>query len=475
MRTCSMSAAAIVVVLWQAALQAACAQQGVMRDPAVAQAPLADLESRPAAETWLLLDSLAYWAIPLAPPDGFYDSVQGLEGTALRAGLHDLIDDHTVFPYTHGSLPRQASHRVDVWDIIALADRHPDDDDSVLCIYTNRTMDVVFTGVDAVAPGRAYDREHSWPKSHGFSKRLIGSELKDAQVMANPAWSDCHHLFACESNTNTERNNTLFGPRGAAEVTEFETAANLGRGGPATGDDERASYRTGNADHEGHWQVWSGRRGDIARAMFYMDVRYEADVEGEADLRLTDDPAEIDQTADTKRAWELGGVAELGLLATLLAWHAEDPVDDLERRRNTMVFLFQGNRNPFVDHPEFVGQVFGEAEEVVIVEGPDNPEDFVPAAAITPWINEIHYDNSGSDTGEFIEIAGPAGLSLEGWRLVLYNGADGAPYTDAELEADASIPDQQAGMGAVAFELGAIQNGDADGVALVDPDGLVVD
>ena len=53
----------------------------------------------------------------------------------------------------------------------------------------------------------------------------------------------------------------------------------------------------------------------------------------------------------------------------------------------------------------------------------------IPAAAQTPvFINEIHYDNCGTDTGEAIEIAGPAGTDLTGWSLVLYNGNGGAVY-----------------------------------------------
>ncbi|NUM75937.1 hypothetical protein HUU40_16360, partial [candidate division KSB1 bacterium] len=59
---------------------------------------------------------------------------------------------------------------------------------------------------------------------------------------------------------------------------------------------------------------------------------------------------------------------------------------------------------------------------------------FSPAAAQTPiFINEIHYDNNGADTGEAIEIAGPAGSDLTGWSLVLYNGANGANYGTISL------------------------------------------
>jgi uncharacterized protein len=83
------------------------------------------------------------------------------------------------------------------------------------------------------------------------------------------------------------------------------------------------------------------------------------------------------------------------------------------------------------------------------------------------FINEIHYDNDGTDTGEFIEIAGPAGTDLSGWSLVLYNGANGAVYDTQPLSGTA--PDQQGGYGtaAVDYPTNGIQNGSPDGVALV--------
>lgn len=53
----------------------------------------------------------------------------------------------------------------------------------------------------------------------------------------------------------------------------------------------------------------------------------------------------------------------------------------------------------------------------------------LPALAAPVFINEIHYDNSGTDSGEPIEIAGPAGTDLTGWSVVLYNGNGSAPYS----------------------------------------------
>lgn len=99
---------------------------------------------------------------------------------------------------------------------------------------------------------------------------------------------------------------------------------------------------------------------------------------------------------------------------------------------------------------------------------------FSPAAAQTPiFINEIHYDNDGGDTGEAIEIAGPAGSDLTGWSLVLYNGANGASYGTISLSG--TIPDLGNGFGVVAVNSPvAIQNGAPDGVALVNAASVVV-
>jgi uncharacterized repeat protein (TIGR01451 family) len=84
------------------------------------------------------------------------------------------------------------------------------------------------------------------------------------------------------------------------------------------------------------------------------------------------------------------------------------------------------------------------------------------------WINEFHYDNAGSDTNEFIEIAGVAGIDLSRYRLVLYDGSTGHPYYTMNLSG--AIPDQASGYGAVAFTIPvppSIENGAPDGVALV--------
>jgi hypothetical protein len=88
------------------------------------------------------------------------------------------------------------------------------------------------------------------------------------------------------------------------------------------------------------------------------------------------------------------------------------------------------------------------------------------------WINEIHYDNSGGDTGEGIEVAGPAGTDLSCYTLVPYNGNGGSEYSSTSLSG--TIPDEGCGYGAIWFPISGLQNGSPDGIALIDCGGNVV-
>jgi VCBS repeat-containing protein len=91
------------------------------------------------------------------------------------------------------------------------------------------------------------------------------------------------------------------------------------------------------------------------------------------------------------------------------------------------------------------------------------------------WINEFHYDNASTDTGEFIEIAAPAGTNLAGWSIVLYNGANGLMYNTKALSG--IVPNQQNGFGTLtfAYPVDGIQNGSPDAIALVNNLGQVVE
>jgi endonuclease I len=93
------------------------------------------------------------------------------------------------------------------------------------------------------------------------------------------------------------------------------------------------------------WEPRDEVKGDVARTAFYMAVRYEGG-HGEPDLQL------VDRTG-TQSVF-------LGKLCTLLEWHHSDPVSGDEQRRNAVIYAVQGNRNPFIDHPEWVRSIWGD-------------------------------------------------------------------------------------------------------------------
>ena len=100
-----------------------------------------------------------------------------------------------------------------------------------------------------------------------------------------------------------------------------------------------------------------------------------------------------------------------------------------------------------------------------------------PAAAVAPdssvFINELHYDNAGTDAGEFVEVAGPAGTDLTGWRVVPYNGNGGAAYSPQATLTGTLADDTGSGFGFMSVPI-VLQNGSPDGIALVDDGGELV-
>lgn len=262
-------------------------------------------------------------------PAGYYNSVNASNATTLKSTLHEIIDDHQRFPYTSSS--------TDTWDILEAADQDPDNPNNVIDIYLNASYPKVGGG------NTNYNREHSWPKSYGFPKD--GS--------TNYAYTDAHHLFIANSSYNSSRSNKPYA-NCTSGCTEKVTMVNNGRGGSTA----ESNWTTGSFA-SGSWQTWSGRKGDVARALMYMAVRYEGGTHGvtgvaEPDLILTDDRTLIEQSNQGVNI----SVAYMGLKSVLLQWHKDDPVDAFEMRHNDVVYSHQGNRNPFVDHPEYVSCVF---------------------------------------------------------------------------------------------------------------------
>ncbi|MFA5466730.1 MAG: endonuclease [Candidatus Izemoplasmatales bacterium] len=176
--------------------------------------------------------------------------------------------------------------------ILADADVAPLDDTKVLTIYTRELAQRVW---DA----ESWHREHIWPNSRLGVPRVDGSDRNIA--------SDLHNLRAIIPSINSSRSNKIFA---------FETTSETFDPGPD--------------------------RGEVSRTMFYMVVMYDY-------LDLVDEILPNDPETN----YTLAG-ANMSLISAFLTWHYEDPVDQFERDRNETIYIYQNNRNPFVDHPELV-------------------------------------------------------------------------------------------------------------------------
>ncbi|MBB5208814.1 endonuclease [Chiayiivirga flava] len=259
---------------------------------------------------------------------GYYGAVNTGSAAALRSSLHPVIDDHVRFPYTGSG--------TDTWDVLAVADQDPMNASRVLDIYRNASLAKQTGGNDF------YNREHTWPNSLGFPN----------DVASNSAYTDLHMLMVSDIGYNSARGNKPYDNCNAS-CTEYPTAATNGAGGGS------GTY-PGNSNwgNSSVFQVWHKFKGNVARAMFYMDLRYEGGTNAvtgtsEPDLRLTSDLSLVVGTGGN------ASVAYMGKLSTLLLWHQQDPVDTAEQLRNEVVYSYQGNRNPFVDHPEWVACIYG--------------------------------------------------------------------------------------------------------------------
>lgn len=268
---------------------------------------------------------------------GYYSRVNTSSASQLRCSLHATIKGATAYPYS-------SSTGTSVWTILEIADEDPNNSGNILDAYRNRS----YTKVSARAgtgTGLVYNREHTWPNSLGF-----GTATGNLGLPYSP-YTDTHMLYLTDSVWNADRGNKPYADCTLASgCGERITEANNGQGGGSgtyPGNSNWVKSPDGNA---GSFQVWSKRKGDIARAVMYMAIRYEGDAhpttgQSEPDLELTDDRSKIVITSASP--------AYMGLLSTLLAWNAADPPDAAERARNEVIYSFQGNRNPFIDHPEW--------------------------------------------------------------------------------------------------------------------------
>jgi endonuclease I len=259
---------------------------------------------RPLGPLTVLMISLAL-AITgfLAPPaqaddsydDTYYASAIGKTGDDLRVALHDIISDMDTVSYSG------------VWDALKLTDEDPDNPDNVIEIYSGRSIPKDENGGSV----GDWNREHVWAKSHG-----------DFGTSTGPG-TDVHHLRPEDVQVNSTRNNL-----------DFDNG-----GSPVSGCS--GCFSDGDS-----FEPRDEVKGDVARMIFYMALRYEGD-DGWADL-------EPNESVDN------GSAPHIGKLSVLLEWNAEDPPDAFEEHRNDVIYeQVQHNRNPFIDHPEWAESIFG--------------------------------------------------------------------------------------------------------------------
>lgn len=268
-------------------------------------------------------------------PDGYYDTITGLVGEQLVNELNDIITNHTEFPYTDKG-------NVDVWYIMREADEDPDNPDNVIMFYTGISLPKICQDttyppaecnmtIDGLEKTWEWNREHIWSKSRGDFEHEDGSS-----AYAMGAHTDLHHLVASYSTMNSTKNNRLFEDCNDGDDTNI-----VDRG--------YGNYTCNDWEFEPRDDV----KGDVARMLFYMAVRYEGEEGDYVDLELANDP---DETKSSK-------LPIYGDLDDLLRWHMEDPVDMKEINRNNVVYSYQNNRNPFIDNPELVELIWGSPED----------------------------------------------------------------------------------------------------------------
>lgn len=238
-------------------------------------------------------------------PNGYYDSAVGLSDEKLKSALHEIIRGHTEFPYT--------SQKTDTWDILKETDRDSKNPDNVILFYTGRSVNAA----QEYNNKQGWNREHVWSKSHGKFDTSPGMG------------TDIHHLKPSDISVNSARGNKDFDVGGLLYI-----------------DGDGATECKSDADS---WEPGDADKGDVARILFYMATRYEGD-DGEPDLELIDAVNTYDLNEPGKGFY--------GKLSTLLDWHNSDPVDSFEINRNNIIYSYQKNRNPFIDHPEFVEKIW---------------------------------------------------------------------------------------------------------------------
>ncbi len=240
------------------------------------------------------------------PNPAYYASIDGMTfGTTLLNSVRSLITT------TH---KRETTYN-ELRDVFKKTDADPNKSGSIIWFYSGTSTS--FSGTFG-SSANTTNREHVWPKDNG---KAFPAESK--------AGSDAHHLRPTEALLNNVRNNKSFG-----EVAQ--TSGNIAKQGNST------SYATGDYlsyTTTTYFYPGKGFRGQTARILFYVQARWGSEY-------------------NLKFVLGAGNSKTIGDIETLMKWHLQEPVSDLEKVRNEEVFKIQGNRNPFIDMPQYACSIY---------------------------------------------------------------------------------------------------------------------
>ncbi|MFZ4929855.1 endonuclease [Chryseobacterium sp. Mn2064] len=249
-------------------------------------------------------------------PAGYYNAANGLSGAALKTALSTII--------TNG---HQDKGYNGLWTAYKTTDidRDYENDGSILDIYSEKPI-----GADPYkytpgtnqcgtysTEGNCYNREHVIPQSF-FNE-------------ASPMVADIHFIRATDGKVNGMRSNYPYGKVGSATFTS--------KNGSKLGSSASSGY-SGTV-----FEPIDEFKGDVARMIFYFVTRYQSKLSSFSSGNMLGS-----STFPGLQTWELN---------VLLAWHNQDPVSPAEIKRNNASYTYQGNRNPFIDNPNYVNLIWG--------------------------------------------------------------------------------------------------------------------
>lgn len=284
-------------------------------------------------------------------PSGYYDGTTDLSGYALKTQLHIIISNGT-YSWNYDS---------DLEDLYAITDldKYYENDGSFLDIYTENptASETEFFPTDAdpfigsaSSEGLGLNKEHIIPQTTYYSEY--------------PMYSDMHFVIPADARINQLRN---YYPYGISKTTSSNIFYTFTNG-------SKIGYRNNpGTEYKGRvYEPIEEFRGDIARMIFYFVVRYED--------KLPDFKSEIYYSSVTQDATTdvsvLDGTQERALdpwfLTQLLQWNIDDPVSQREIDRNNEVYNIQKNRNPFIDHPEWIDAIWNQTSDATAPNAPIN-------------------------------------------------------------------------------------------------------